>query len=218
MEPLTLTTGRLVLSPFTPADTDAVHAACQDPAIQRWLPLPHPYRREDAETFTGRIGPAGWREDTEYTFAVRLADGGHLAGAISARVRRPGVYEVGYWAAREHRGRGLVTEALGAVARWAFRELGCVRMEWRAEVGNTASRAVAEKAGFRYEGTERAGLDHNGTLRDGWVAALLPADLGLPCPRPYLPAAGGRADGGDNGDGVAGGRLGDGDGVVSGRV
>ncbi|MBT2456155.1 GNAT family N-acetyltransferase [Streptomyces sp. ISL-86] len=192
MEPITLTTDRLVLTPFTPADIDAVHAACQDPAIQRWLPLPSPYRREEAESFILHIAPAGWREDTEYTFAVRLAADGALAGAVSARIRGQGTYEIGYWGAKEFRGRGLITEAVGAVARWAFDELGCARMEWRAEVGNTASRTVAEKAGFRLEGVQRAGLDHNGTRRDCWLASLLPADLGLPSSLPYLPAVSSR--------------------------
>jgi hypothetical protein len=69
-----------------------------------------------------------------------------------------------------------------------FTTLRAVRVEWRAEVGNAASRAVAEKAGVVVEGTLRAGLLNKGTLRDCWVGGLLPSDLGLPGPYPYLPA------------------------------
>lgn len=36
MEPITLTTGRLLPRPFVPGDADALHTACQDPGIQRW--------------------------------------------------------------------------------------------------------------------------------------------------------------------------------------
>ncbi len=40
-------TERVVLRPFRPEDVDAVHRACEDPELQRWLPeLPSPYTRE----------------------------------------------------------------------------------------------------------------------------------------------------------------------------
>ncbi|MFI5616967.1 GNAT family N-acetyltransferase [Streptomyces sp. NPDC051567] len=210
MEPLTLTTARLVLRPFAPADADEVHAAVQDPGIQRWTAVPSPYTREHAASFVGRIAPDGWRDDTAYAFAVRLAPGtrtgtgtdtgggaGALAGAADLHRRGEGPWEVGYWTAPEHRGRGYTTEAVRALAHWAFTGLGSVRLEWRAEVGNTASRAVAERAGFTVEGVERANLPAGGTLRDCWSGSLLCSDLGLPLPLPYLPAdAAGNVGGG----------------------
>ncbi len=81
-----------------------------------------------------------------------------------------------------------MTEIVRALAHWAFTGLGCTRLVWRAEVGNAGSRAVAERVGFVVEGVQRAGLPNKGTLRDGWVGALLPSDFGLPSPLPYLPA------------------------------
>ncbi|HEY9437513.1 MAG TPA: GNAT family N-acetyltransferase [Streptomyces sp.] len=195
MEPLTLTTERLVLRPFGPQDAEAAYAACQDPGIQRWTTVPSPYGREDAEFFTGTLCPAGWRDDSAYNFAVVLRDGAVLVGALGISRRLPGTYEVGYWTAREHRGRGYATEAVTEAARWAFRSLGAGRLEWRAEIGNGPSRAVALRAGFRMEGEQRSGVLHKGVRRDAWTAALLPSDLGLPGTHPYLPAgrAGGRA-------------------------
>ncbi|MFF9349996.1 GNAT family N-acetyltransferase [Streptomyces sp. NPDC014734] len=190
MEPITLTTGRLLLRPFTDADADGIHAACQDPAIQRWTVVPSPYRRVDAEHFAHEICPDGWRDDSMYNFAVVLRDGGALAGALGLTRRNlPDTFEVGFWTAEEHRGRGHATEAVLSAARWAFASLGCDRLEWRAEVGNTASRAVALRAGFRMEGEQRSGLLNKGVRRDAWVGALLPSDLGLPSGRAYLPAA-----------------------------
>ncbi|MEV7683584.1 GNAT family N-acetyltransferase [Streptomyces sp. NPDC088341] len=194
MEPLILTTGRLRLRPPSPADTDDILAACQDTEIQRWIPVPSPYERQHAEDFTGRMAPDGWSRDTEYTFAVEPRGGGPVIAALSLHHPRPGTWEVGFWTAREHRGRGYMTEAVTAVARWAFTALAAERLEWRAEVGNAGSRAVAEKAGFAVEGVLRAGLLNKGTLRDCWIGALLPSDLGLPSVRPYLPARGVRAD------------------------
>ncbi|MEU8523058.1 GNAT family N-acetyltransferase [Streptomyces sp. NBC_01216] len=188
MEPLTLTTDRLTLRTFVPQDTDEVFAVCQDPGIQRWTTVPSPYTRQDAHDFLTHVVPVGWRDDTEYNFAVRAHAGGPILAAAGLHHPRSGCWEVGFWAAREHRGRGFVTEAVLALARWAFTDLACVRLEWRAEVGNAGSRAVAERAGFTVEGVLRAGLPHHGTLRDAWVGSLLPSDLGLPGPMPHLPA------------------------------
>ncbi|MFC9946081.1 GNAT family N-acetyltransferase [Streptomyces pratensis] len=189
MEPTTLTTERLLMRPFTPEDADAVHSACQDPEIQRWTVVPSPYTRADAELFTRKLSPAGWQDDTMYNFAVLLRDGGPLVGALGVnRSGLPGTYEVGFWTARAHRGAGLTTEAVLAAARWAFTDLATDRLEWRAEVGNTPSRAVALRAGFRMEGEQRSALFNKGIRRDTWTGALLPADLGLPGTCPHRPA------------------------------
>jgi len=187
MEPVTLTTERLVLRPVGPEDTDAVYEAAQDPDIQRWTTVPSPYLREHAEGFVGGLAPDGWADDTMFTFGVFLPSG-DLVGVLSQTTRGPGVAEVGFWAAKEHRGRGYLTEAVLAACRWAFLRLSVDRVEWRAEVGNAASLAVARRAGFTLEGTSRAGILNQGVRRDCWTASLLPSDLGLPSKAPYLPA------------------------------
>ena len=187
MEPVTLTTERLVLRPVGPEDTDAVYEAAQDPDIQRWTTVPSPYLREHAEGFVGGLAPDGWADDSMFTFGVFLPSG-DLVGVLSQTTRGPGVAEVGFWAAKEHRGRGYLTEAVLAACRWAFLRLSVDRVEWRAEVGNAASLAVARRAGFTLEGTSRAGILNQGVRRDCWTASLLPSDLGLPSKAPYLPA------------------------------
>lgn len=48
----------------------------------------------------------------------------------------------------------------------------------RTEVGNVASRRVAEKAGFRIEATLRKRQIHRGTRVDVWVGSLLKGELG----------------------------------------
>ncbi|WP_338677050.1 GNAT family N-acetyltransferase [Streptomyces sp. SCSIO 30461] len=191
MDPISLTTERLELRAFTADDAEEVYAACQDPGIQRWIPaVPVPYERTDAADFVGLTAPSGWREDTAYSFCVRLRDVGSLVGSAGLHHPREGGMEVGFWTAPGHRGRGYATEVTLALARWAFTELGCVRLEWRAKVGNAASLAVARKAGFTMEGRTRAAIRDRGTVRDAWIASLLPSDLGLASALPYLPAPG----------------------------
>lgn len=187
MEPVTLTTDRLLLRPVGPADTDAVYAAVQDPDIQRWTTVPSPYLPEHAIGFTEQIVPDGWSQGSMFTFGLFLG-GGELAGMLALTMRSLGTAEIGFWAAKEHRGHGYVAEAALTACRWVFTEVGVDRVEWRAEVGNHASRAVAQRAGFTVEGTLRSGVNNKGVRRDCWVGSLLPSDLGLPSTAPYLPA------------------------------
>ncbi|KOV94214.1 MULTISPECIES: GNAT family N-acetyltransferase [unclassified Streptomyces] len=187
MEPVTLTTDRLLLRAVGPADTDAVYAAAQDPDIQRWTTVPSPYLPEHAAGFTEQLVPEGWAQGSMFTFGVFPA-GGELAAMLALTMRSLGTAEVGFWATKEHRGRGYVVEATLAACRWIFSGVGVDRVEWRAEVGNQASRAVAERAGFTVEGTLRSGINNKGVRRDCWIGSLLPSDLGLPSTAPYLPA------------------------------
>lgn len=187
MDPVTLTTERLLLRTPGPQDTDAVHAACQDPDIRRWTTIPSPYLREHSEGFVGQMVPDGWRHDSMFTFGVFEPLDGTLLAMVGITRRAPGTAEIGFWATKAHRRRGHVTEAVLACSRWAFTEADVDRMEWQAEVGNAASRAVAVNAGFTLEGIRRSALLNKGTRRDGWTGSLLPSDLGLPTKAPYLP-------------------------------
>lgn len=183
MEPVTLSTERLLLRPLAPGDAGAVLAACQDPEIQRWTGVPSPYLPEHARTFAGKVVPAAWASDTEYVFGAFLADpgrrggAGDLAACLGLKPRGQDTFELGFWAVKEHRGRGHVTEAALALCRWAFDALGAARVEWRAGLGNDASRAVADRCGFVHEGVLRQAILTGGVRHDAWIASLLPADL-----------------------------------------
>ena len=197
MEPTTLTTDRLLLRPFDARDVEAVRVACQDPEIARWIPVPDPYGRKDAEDFVFGVSPAGWREDTMYNFGV-FTKAGDLVGSMGLvrlfQLHSPERQaELGFWTVKEQRKKGYTAEAGRAVAEWAFTELGAERLEWVAEAGNVASRAVALRLGFVLEGTQRARIVQRGTRRDAWVATLLPSDVGVESATPYLPYDGERA-------------------------
>ncbi|MEU7317689.1 GNAT family protein [Streptomyces sp. NPDC007083] len=216
MEPITLRTERLLLRPFEEWDEAALAAACDDPDIQRFVPVPEPYTLKDAEEFVRGVSANGWREDTMYNFGVftrsgpggaggggdggaeegRAADDGDAGGELvgSMGLVRLSLHtaerqaELGFWTARGHRRKGYTAEAARAVVDWAFTALGVERLEWLAHVENTGSRAVAQRLGFVEEGVARARIVHRGTRRDARVAALLPSDLGHSQPTPYLPS------------------------------
>jgi RimJ/RimL family protein N-acetyltransferase len=190
MEPVSLTTRRLLIRPHDPRDEDAVLAACQDAEIQRWTDFPSPYERAHAAFYLCELVPRGWRDDTMYHFAVEDRESGSLVASANVH-RQADTWGIGYWTVAEHRGRGCATEAVRALARWSFTELGVQRLEWRAEAGNRGSWAVAAKAGFVAEGVLRGAQTRREGLRDTWIGALLPSDVGLPPAVPYAPAADG---------------------------
>jgi RimJ/RimL family protein N-acetyltransferase len=165
--------GTLELRPWREEDVPAIHAACQDPEIQRWIPLiPRPYTVEDARAFVADeigLGP--------HQYAI--VEDGTLVGSIGMRVSeqsRRG--HIGYWCARDVRGRGIVTRALRLLCRYGFEELELGRLELITDPDNLASQRVAEKVGFQREGVLRSHLLHpDGRRRDSIMFSLLPGEL-----------------------------------------
>ena len=177
MQP-SLTGTRVVLRPWRVDDVDAVTAACQDPAIQRWTQVPVPYERAHAEGFVGAIAE-GTHADGGALFAVVDRESGALAGSIGLFPPDDGVGEIGYWTVAEHRGRGLTAEAVRVLADWALDERGLHRVELHVDPANTGSRRVAERAGFLMEGVVRQRFRHRGRPADVVLYSRLATD-----PRP----------------------------------
>ena len=75
---------------------------------------------------------------------------------------------MGYWIARPFWGKGLMTEAATLATRWAFDTLGLHKVTIMCFEGNTGSRRVIEKVGFRF-----LCRSEEDTWRDGkWHAHL----------------------------------------------
>jgi len=175
MEPETLRTARLLLSPPDEGDVDAIHGSCQDAAIQRFTTVPTPYQRADAEAFVG-LARGWWDKGSEATWAIRVE--GRLVGMIGLANLPSGGPEIGYWIAPDVRGRGLATEAARAVIAWGFSPAHPTvqRIEWRAMVGNVGSARVARALGFRYEGLLRQAHVNSLGRSDMWIGGLLRDD------------------------------------------
>ncbi len=81
---------------------------------------------------------------------------------------------LGYWLRRSAAGHGFMREALAALSRTGFEEIGALRIEARMNVRNDRSRRVVEALGFVHEGTfHSAARDAAGELTDVDVFALL---------------------------------------------
>ncbi len=78
--------------------------------------------------------------------------------------------EIGYWAHADYQGQGYITEAVLGIVNFAFEFIKMARIELRCNVRNTASAAVARRAGFTLCGTlQNNTLDVYGGLRSTYV-------------------------------------------------
>lgn len=175
VNPADLSDGQVRLRQARPDDAEAITSACQDPEIQRWIPVPVPYQPKHAEEWIAARAHA-WAEDQELNWIVTDADD-RLLATVALHPHDETMRVIGYWTAPWARGRGVMTAAARLVCRWAFDELHQERLEWWAAVGNTGSRRVAERLGFTIEGTCRQRLPHRGGRQDAWVGGLLPGEL-----------------------------------------
>lgn len=152
---LSLTDGTVTLRPWQPDDAPAVYAACQDPLIARFAPIPQPYTEADAHGFVEGARRA-WESEGERPFAIVDASTGVLLGAISRHGPHGHRAGFGYWLAPQARGRGIATRALRLVTEWTLATTNAIRLELYTMTDNDASGRVAERAGFTREGIRRA--------------------------------------------------------------
>lgn len=180
MTPFDLTDATVLLRAPTGHDIDRIATLCQHPDIARWTTVPDPYRRADAEWFVHEMVNDGWATGKTATWGVRDPVDETVHGMVSIDLQGHG--EVGYWLGPAARGKGWMTAAVRLAVVAAF-ERGVDHARWKAIVGNTSSWRVAERVGFRRDGTVRREVEQRGVWRDAWVATLLPDEL-----RPAEPA------------------------------
>lgn len=151
-----LTDGLVALREWRPEDRDALVEMANDETIQRWTRVPVPYTDRDADDWfalTRTARAAGHQA----AFAAVDGESGELLGSIDLRVNPadPAIGELGYMVGPRARGRGVATQAVELVTRWAFDSLGMERMEILVDPRNEASVKVAEAAGYSREGVLR---------------------------------------------------------------
>jgi RimJ/RimL family protein N-acetyltransferase len=173
MDQETIPADWLTLRPFTPEDIPWVCEVSQDWAVQHFVTVPSPYELEHAAFFVEQLAIAGWHNGQRAEFLATETATGRRLGRVGLGLHGTGAAEIGYWLDPAARQRGVATHAVRALCGWAFAKLDLEIIEWRTEVGNTASRRVAEKAGFLIEATLRKRQVHRGIRVDVWVGSRL---------------------------------------------
>jgi RimJ/RimL family protein N-acetyltransferase len=143
-------TARLLLRRVRPSDAGQITAFVQDPLVHRMLASVAPNQTK-AQTLAWIAGhDAGAARDSDHVWAIELDN--QLVGVTGAHRSNTCLpFEVGYWLAPQAWGKGLMTEALGALLDW---------LEQRGEkafvsghfADNPASGRVLQKLGFIHAG------------------------------------------------------------------
>ena len=164
-----LTDDVVVLRAWRQEDAPAIFAACQDPEIARWVPIPWPYHEPDAQSLID-ASAAGWKDGSAAHFAIveMAADG--VVGSISrygpSADRGAHRATFGYWVAAAARGHGVATRALRLIVDWTLATTDVVRLDLEIFAGNEASQRVAARCGFTAEGTLLSMYVHRGVPVD----------------------------------------------------
>jgi RimJ/RimL family protein N-acetyltransferase len=165
------------LEPFGEQHLEAYARILDDPEIQRFTTVPPPPHADYPRMWLDRY-ERGRADGTREAFAILdAADGSFLGTVVAFGIdRETSTAELGYVVAPHARGRGVATEALRQFTRWAFDELGSYRIELVINVDNQASRRVAEKCGYTYEGTLRGLYAKEDRRADGEMWSRLASD------------------------------------------
>jgi ribosomal-protein-serine acetyltransferase len=83
---------------------------------------------------------------------------------------------IGYWLSEHMRGRGVMSRAVRGLVDYGFGQLGLNRQVIAAATENQASRKVAERLGFRFEGIAREAEWIYGRKVDHAVYAMLASE------------------------------------------
>ncbi len=171
----TLTDGVVVLRAPTDDDIDDAVEQSQDPVSQRWTSVPVPYTRDDARRYLRHFIPDGWETNREWGFVVEAEDDDgvrRFAGTISLRNEGESRAEIAYGSHPWVRGRGVMERALRLLLEWGFAERDLETVIWLARRGNWASRRLAWRLGFSFDGTLRSWLHTRDGLLDAWAGTL----------------------------------------------
>jgi ribosomal-protein-alanine N-acetyltransferase len=140
-----------------------------------WLNLrdrfPHPYTARDGSRFIRTVRAA--TPETVFAIAVDGAAVGAIGFVLQRDVERVSA-EIGYWLGESFWGRGITSEALAAITRYAIDQHGFTRLFAVPFATNVASCRVLEKAGYALEGHLRRSAIKDGTIIDQFQYAFVP--------------------------------------------
>jgi RimJ/RimL family protein N-acetyltransferase len=151
-------TGRLVLTPVTPADIDAVHELFAD--ARTWTHLPagrHTSRAETEDLVQRKIG--GRVRYGLGSWVARAADSRAFIGLGGVDRTAGGVWNLGYRLAPEHHGHGYATELARAAIDAAHDVDPALPVTGRVLTNNPASARVLARVGLTqvWQGPSAAG-------------------------------------------------------------
>ncbi|WBB76590.1 GNAT family protein [Micromonospora sp. WMMD1128] len=170
-----LNTPRLLLRPVTVDDLDDVHAWQRRPDVVRWMRDAEPRTRaRSLASVAAMAGEDALRAEGDCLTLGAVA-GGRVVGAVELvwRSAADRTAELGWVFHPDHGGRGLATEAAGALLDWGFGVFGLHRVVARCHAGNEPSARLATRLGMRREARHVRSYRFRGGWADQLVFAVL---------------------------------------------
>ena len=180
--PHSFESARLLIRRPEPGDGAELNAAVRETwaDLHEWMPwaIRRPTVEESEEVVRRAHAKFLSREDLMLFLFLKGSKtlvGGSGLHRIDWQVPR---FEIGYWCRERFQGKGYVTEAAGAIADFAERELGARRVEIRCDSQNERSLAIPPRIGFKREARLSCDRRHHlsGELRDTLVFARVAPD------------------------------------------
>lgn len=167
------------LALLTLKDTEALYTITDTSRdyLREWLPWVDATQSPDVTASFIASGLKQWADNQG--FQAGIWHRGSLVGCIGLHgidwSNRLTI--IGYWLSQRYQGHGIMTRSVRGTIDLVFNEYDLNRVEIRAALGNTKSRAIPERLGFIHEGTVRQAewlhdhyVDHAvyGLLREEW--------------------------------------------------
>jgi RimJ/RimL family protein N-acetyltransferase len=172
---------RLVLRELEASDCSPDYVAwLADPEVNQYLETRH--REQDEASVAAFLKGVRARPD-EFLFGMFLRDEGRHIGNTKVGPIHP-YHRLGdvslFVGARNCWGKGFAGEAIAAVSRYAFTELGAAKLSASMYAPNVGSTQAYLKVGSREEGRRRGHYRLGDGRCDLIELGLLPSDLGAP--------------------------------------
>ena len=160
-------TERLILRPWQETEADTLFKYASDPEIGPIAGRPPHTSVENSLEIIRTIFSA------PETYAVVLKDTGEPVGScgimfadgLHSAAMKPGEAEIGYWIGKPYWGQGFIPEAVNALLSRCFNELALDAVWCGYYEGNSKSKRVCEKSGFKFHHTNRDILSPLGDKR-----------------------------------------------------
>lgn len=154
-----LVTKRLRLRELNDSDKTTLPLLVNDLEVSQYLAVvPYPYTSTDAEWFVEHCKEGTQKTPREsYELGIELLETNQLIGMVGlSKVNRwDGKATLGYWLGKQHWRRGYMSEAVQAILKYAFTDLGLQRIDVCAAVQNEASNGLIRKLGSTFEGVAK---------------------------------------------------------------
>ena len=170
----TLRTQRLRLVPVTSATAPILWQVLQSPDLRDYQDLPAVNRTQFMRAIAARPPRLQPGRGGRYEWLIHFSRGAEAVGWVSLRVPETNTSsaEIGYSVVREHRGRGIASEAVAAIVDEGFRCCEFRRIRAYCLPENHASRGVLVHTGFTDEGVLPRGASVGGKPVDVIVHTL----------------------------------------------